>query len=249
MIPVARLRHDDFIARPRPVGRFEEKPTRRRVPASAASLHPVEATSTNQPPPGFPSAPVTDTAVTQLAQADARKGWRPPRLIFHTFVLLTALTLIWSASAPGWALSSLILGTMATFILGLTWAVRLVEALVRRDPSRWFLAAPALTGLAALIIASGAPLAIRWNLSQPAFDRAATSFQTKADDGGFHANKQRIGLYTIDGWDRLGDGSVVLALSSGGGLVVYYPPGTRLPTPGSYDQRLSERWSFRIDVE
>jgi hypothetical protein len=209
----------------------------------------MDPASTNQPPLGFPSAPVTDTAVTQLAQADARKGWRPPRLIFHTFVLLTALTLIWSVSAPGWAPSSLILGAMATIILGLIWAIRLIEALVRRHPSVWFLAAPALAALTALFIASDAPLAIRWDLSQPAFDRAATSFQAKSDDGGSHSNKQRIGLYTIEGWERLGDGSVVLALSSGGGLVVYYPPGTRLPTPGSYDQRLSERWYFRIDVE
>ena len=221
----------------------------RTLPEVGASLPAVDARPTNQPPPGFPSAPVTDTAVTQLAQADARKGWRPPRLIFHTFVLLTALTLIWSASLPGWSFDSFMLGATATFILGVVWVIRLIEALIRRRPSKWFLAAPVLAALAALIIASGAPLAIRWNLSQPAFDRAATSFQAKSDDGGSHSNKQRIGLYTIDGWERLGDGSVVLALSSGGGLVVYYPPGTRLPTPGSYDQRLSERWSFRIDVE
>jgi len=95
----------------------------------------------------------------------ARQGRRPPRLVFHAFVLLTALTLIWSASLPGWAFASFLVGTTAAFILGVVWTLRLSEALMRRRPSKWFLAAPTFAALTALFIASGTPQAIRWNLS------------------------------------------------------------------------------------
>lgn len=206
----------------------------------------MDSASTNQPPPGFPSAPVADTAVTQLTQADARKGWRPPRLIFHTFLLLTALTLIWSASLPGWSFDSFLLGATATFILGLIWVIRLIEALMRRRPSKWFLAAPALAALAALIIASGVPQAMRWNMSQSALEQTAKTLPRDTDYGSYN---RRVGLYTIESWERSTDGSIYLTTADEVGLftglvLVYSPPGTPLPQPGVNVHRLDERWSW-----
>jgi hypothetical protein len=197
-------------------------------------------------PPGLPSAPVTDTAVTQLAQADARKGWRPPRVIFHTFVLLTALTLIWSASLPVWSFDSFMLGATATFILGVVWVIRLIEALIRRHPSKWFLAAPALAALAALIIASGAPQTIRWNMSQSALEQTAKTLPRDTDYGSYN---RRIGLYLIESWERSPDGAISLTTADEvdlftGLVLVYYPPSTPVPQPNVDIHRLDERWSW-----
>ena len=205
----------------------------------------MDSASTNQPP-GFPSAPVTDTAVTQLAQADARKGWRPPRLIFHTFALFTALTLIWSASLPGWSFDSFMIGATATFILGLIWVIRLIEALMRRPPSKWFLAAPVLAALAALIIASGAPQAMRWNMSQSALERTAKTLPRDTDNGLLN---RRVGLYLIESWERSPDGAISLTTAEEielftGLVLVYFPPGTPLPQPGVDFHRLDEHWSW-----
>ena len=218
----------------------------RTFPHFGASLIAVEARSTNQPPPGFPFTPATDTAVTQLTQADARKGWRPPRLIFHTFVLLTALTLIWSASLPGSSFDSFMLGATATFILGLIWVIRLIEALMRRPPSKWFLAAPVLAALAALIIASGAPQAMRWNMSQSALERTAKTLPRDTDN---ELLNRRVGLYLIESWERSPDGAISLTTAEEielftGLVLVYFPPGTPLPQPGVDFHRLDEHWSW-----
>ena len=195
-------------------------------------------------PPGFPSAPVTDTAVTQLVQANARAGWRPPRLIFHTFALLTALRLIWTSSVPEWSFDSIMIGTIVTFILGLIWAIRLTEALVQRHPSKWFLAAPALGAITALMIASGAPQTIRWNMSQPALERMANSLPRDTDHG---SNGRWAGLYFVKFWDRSPDGAIELTTADGVGfgtafILFYYPPGTPLPKPGRDVHHLDERW-------
>ena len=218
----------------------------RTLPEVGASLPAVDARPTNQPPPGFPFTPATDTAVTQLAQADARKGWRPPRLIFHTFVLLTALTLIWSASLPGWSFDSFMLGATATFILGVVWVIRLIEALIRRRPSKWFLAAPVLAALAALIIASGAPQTMRWNLSQSTLEQTAKTLPRDTDYGSLN---RRVGLYSIASWERSTDGVIYLTTADEvdlftGLVLVYSPPGTPVPQPGVDVHRLDEHWSW-----
>lgn len=189
---------------------------------------------------------MTDTAVTQLAQADARKGWRPPRVIFHTIVLLTALTLIWSASLPGWSFDSFMLGATATFILGVVWVIRFIEALIRQHPSKWFLAAPALVALAVLVIASGAPQTMRWNLSQSTLEQTVKTLPRDTDYGSLN---RRVGLYSIASWERSTDGVISLTTADEvdlftGLVLVYYPPGTPVPKPNVDIRRLGERWAW-----
>jgi hypothetical protein len=138
------------------------------------------------------------------------------------------------------------IGATATFILGLIWVIRLIEALMRRPPSKWFLAAPVLAALAALIIASGAPQAMRWNMSQSALERTAKTLPRDTDN---ELLNRRVGLYLIESWERSPDGAISLTTAEEielftGLVLVYFPPGTPLPQPGVDFHRLDEHWSW-----
>lgn len=138
------------------------------------------------------------------------------------------------------------LGATATLILGLVWVIRLIEALMRRHPSKWFLAAPALAAVTTLVITSGAPQTMRWDISQSALEQTAKTLPRNTDYGSYN---RRVGLYLIESWERSPDGAISLTTADEvdlftGLVLVYYPPGTPVLQPNVDIHRLDERWAW-----
>jgi hypothetical protein len=136
----------------------------------------------------------------------------PPGRWFHAIAVVVLAAILWSDSYPDLWVSGLLFVSLSLVMLCVAWFVRLAVHLWARlegwgrGRSRMLAVLPALVAIVVVIHALDLPFALRWKLSEDAFNEAAaTVWLTPAEGSVPEWSERRVGLYTVGKTYRVGD--------------------------------------------
>jgi hypothetical protein len=136
---------------------------------------------------------------------------RPPGRWFHGITAVVLVAILWGDSYTGLWWPSVPLYPLL-LVLCIILLVRVTRHLSsgRRGRgggrSRMVAVLPALVALTVVIHAFDLPLALRWKLSEGAFEQAAeTARSTPTDEVERRWSRRRVGVYEVDNVFRIGD--------------------------------------------
>jgi len=174
-----------------------------------------------------------------------RSGTAPPRWTFHAVVLIPMAYLLWGASTPqGGSTLLAIAAVLALLLAAVMWGAALLAWVIARVRGRamgsgwWFVIAPLAGLLFVGALAGNVPLRARWFVSLPSLDRIVADGPSSAgpDDVVSIEVPDRVGLYRVDGADRVGANTFVyVAAGSSDGVFLTGAGFAHLPDGPSWD--------------
>ena len=159
---------------------------------------------------------------------NASQLWREtPGARFHSAVTLLALFTCWSVSIPGTHFFASVASLLAWMVLGGLWTTRWIawccihrvwtrgDAPLQCSSLRWALA-PGIGLLALGAVVSDGPMYLRFLMSRPALERAASELMAGARDPRRDSvGRERIGLFLVERQEAFPGGARFLVADSG----------------------------------